>query len=149
MTRLVLVLVLVCASLPAGLSAVAAGEAKDPATEQKKVDRKTATLAEAIEDWVALLELDSAEAADRAGERWAKGDAAAEDLKRLWPELRERHAEFDYRTWIKGEKDRPAAADIADDADAFTVGGHEFGHLHTRWAKTADGWRVERVFMCR
>lgn len=35
------------------------------------------------------------------------------------------------------------------DAKTFTVGGHAFGHLHTRWVKTADGWRIERVFACR
>ena len=120
-----------------------------PPVKAPELDPTTATLAQAVGDWVDLLEVDDARAAQRAAERWAGDKEAAKDLQRLWPELQDRHAKFDYRTWIKGGKDRPASAEEIGDADTFTVGGHAFGHLHTRWVKTSEGWRITRVFVCR
>ena len=136
-------------SLACVLCMTVAAAAPNPPAKKPKLDPKTATLAEAIGDWVDMLELDDARAPQRAAERWAGNKDAAEDLRELWSQLQDRHAEFDYRTWIKGGKDRPAPAEKIGDADTFTVGGHQFGHLHTRWTKTAKGWRIARVFVCR
>lgn len=73
---------------------------------------------------------------------------AAKSLKEAWRDLRDRHHRFNYRTWITDEA-RPEAADRIGDATTFTLGGHEFGHLHVQWARTDAGWRIGRVFYCR
>jgi hypothetical protein len=144
-----LALVVVACVLCTILIAAAAAAPKGPATD-RKVDPATATLAEAVGDWIDLLELDDARASQRAADRWAADEQAAKDLRRLWSQSQDRHATFDYRTWIKGGTDRPTPqAEEIGDADTFTVGGHDFGHLHTRWRKTAKGWRIARAFECR
>ena len=110
-----------------GPISVAAGQA--PATRPegaskvvaKPVDPKSATLTEALADWVALLELDYALAPERAAARWAKDDAAAKALKENWAALVERHAEFDYERWVKGDGS-PAATHLPADATAFARG---------------------------
>jgi hypothetical protein len=109
-------------------------------------DAGKATLAIAIEAWVVLLENDD----PRAAERWAGDEAASKALKEQWAKLRECHKQYDYRKWIDGsyEPGSTGAAKIGD-AARFTVGGHSYGRLHTEWARTDDGWRVNTVWMCR
>jgi hypothetical protein len=136
----------------AGAAATAADkpqEAAKPApTTRPAVEPRTASLADAVSDWVGLLELDFANAPAAAARRWAKDGKAADELRQLWPDLQKRHAKYDYHKWATGEH-RPANDPVAGDAQSFTVGGHEYGHLHTRWVKTDAGWRIESVFMCR
>ena len=118
------------------------------ATEQRPIDPKTAQLGIAVQDFVALLEQDDAgPGVATAAERWAKDDDAAKQIKENWDRLKEAHAEFNYRRWVNEE---PFGAKyLPKETKSFTVGGHEFCHLHTQWEKTPDGWRVARVFMCR
>lgn len=126
-----------------------AGKNKPNATQPAgRVDPRTATLADAVGDWVGLLELDFPDAPATAARRWARDDEAGRDLRRLWPDLADRHARYDYRTWITGAG-RPAAATAVGDSTTFAVGGHDYGHLHTEWVKTDVGWRIARVYFCR
>lgn len=34
-------------------------------------------------------------------------------------------------------------------SDKFTLGGHEFGHLHLDFVQSATGWRLIKVWNCR
>ena len=97
-----------------------------------------ASLAEAVEAWVALLE--SGNLPD-ACERWTKDDEAAQRLTRWWDRLRECHKQYDYRNWV--EKAQHVSG------DSFKVGGHEYGYMHTDWERTPQGWRIARVYVCR
>jgi len=70
-------------------------------------------------------------------------------MQKHWALLKDCHREYDYRTWIGGKADDAAPASRIGDATKFTVGGHSFGHLHVRWEKTAKGWRIAEITMCR
>ncbi len=96
-------------------------------------------LAEAIEDWVRLLEAGNPAAASK---RWASDQEAAGQLTRWWGTLRQCHQRYDYRRWAR-------QAERLADAKAFKVGGHDYGHMHIDWERTARGWRIVRVWPCR
>jgi hypothetical protein len=112
------------------------------AKERVTVNPKTATLAEAVADWVGLLEKDE----PKAAERWLAGEKARESMGRFWGSLRELHEQHDYRSWLEKQ---PVNAKGIGSEKRFTVGGHEFGHLHVVWVKARAGWRIEDVLMCR
>ena len=95
---------------------------------------KQATLVEALEDWIVLLEKDDI---DTAQKRWANVS-----LKKWWGNVRACHKEYDYRKWLDGARH-------IGDATEFKVGGHIYGHMHVDWKKTERGWRIAEVFMCR
>ena len=105
------------------------------------------SLSEALENWVALLEQDDVKT---PAKRWAADEQAAKALEQHWPQLKQCHQDYNYRTWIDGDPHtgRPGARRVGD-ATKFTVGGHEFGHLHVNWVKRDNGWRIAGVWMCR
>ncbi len=35
------------------------------------------------------------------------------------------------------------------DKETFTLGGHEYGHLHMDFVEGDSGWRLAKVWMCR
>ena len=104
-----------------------------------------ASLAGALEDFVARVEADDV---DKAA-AWAGGEPAAGRVKAQWEALKRNHKTYDYRKWIDGRVAGGAAANAVGDGKTFTVGGHEFGHLHLVWSKTDAGWRVSDVWLCR
>jgi len=112
------------------------------AEKERAVDPKTAALSEAVADWVNSLEKDE----PKPAERWLADEKARKSMGQFWGSLREVHKQYDYRSWL--EK-RPVNAKGIADEKRFTVGGHEFGHLHVVWARTDAGWRIHDVFMCR
>lgn len=103
-------------------------------------------LAEALEEWVGLLEKGDVKAAGR----WARDADAAEAVAGRWAQLRQCHEDHDYRTWLDRDPATggPGARQIGD-VSKFTVGGHSFGHHHVDWAKGAHGWRIVDVRICR
>lgn len=104
-------------------------------------------LAEALEDWVRLLERDD----PKAAARWARDAEAARALNLQWGQLKECHEEYNYRTWLDRDPATggPGARNVGD-ATRFNVGGHSFGHLHVNWEKGSDGgWRITGVWVCR
>lgn len=105
-------------------------------------------LGAALEDWIVLLEKDDLKA---ARDRWAAGAEAADALTEHWPQLKQCHKAHDYRAWLdkRPGTEGGASADRVGDATRFTVGGHDYGHLHVTWQKTDKGWRVGKVWMCR
>lgn len=127
------------------------GAATAPATRAAAaVDPKTASLADALTDWIALLEKDDSKTATA---RWAT-NAAVGKVTAEWKALRERHKQHDYRRWIENSSDKPTtglvpggAKQIGKDT-TFRVGGHSFGHLHIMWKKTGDGWRIAGILEC-
>lgn len=129
-------------ALTLALSA-AAGRAAPPAPDAKS----PATLADALEDWVRLLEKDDVKT---AAQRWAADAEAAKVLAERWPQLKECHKDHNYRAWLDTppQSKGPGAKQIGD-ATEFTVGGHSFGHHHVVWKKTDAGWRIANVWMCR
>ena len=140
MTRNLTLIVLAFAFLtPARLSAVTPVPANEPTMAA------TTSLAAALEDWITRLEKDDA---GKAAE-WAADEATAKEVKAQWDAMKRNHKAHDYRKWIDGRAKGVPAAKAAGDAKSFTVGGHEFGHLHVGWAKTDRGWRISKVWMCR
>ena len=110
-------------------------------------DPKTASLDQAIEDWVTLLEKGDAKT---AAARWAKGGDAAKAMADAWPRLAQAHKSHDYRKWLDKLPDTGApGARRVGDAKNFTLGGHSYDHLHVEWAKGDDGWRIANVWTCR
>lgn len=103
------------------------------------IDPAKATLGEAIEDWVKLIEANDAKT---AAERWTAGEKAAGELNELWQQQCAAHKKHDYRKWIE------QAGKIGDETK-FKVGGHSVGHIHVDWIRTRSGWRIEHVWMCR
>ncbi len=98
-------------------------------------------LAEALRDWIGLIEADDAKAAST---RWAKDKAASRAMRGAWggpSGIKRAHKTYNYRKWLERAK-------AVGTARTFKVGGHEFGHLHIDWEKTADGWRIARVSHC-
>lgn len=149
------VVLLLSAALFAGAGGPSAPAAEKPVDVTKTApatrpaaDPRTAGPAEAVADWVDLLESDNPDAPATAARRWAKDGAAADQVRQFWSDLQARHAKYDYRKWATGDH-RPAGTPETGDAVKFTVGGHDYGHLHTRWVKTDAGWRIESVFVCR
>ena len=106
-----------------------------------------ASLAEALEDWVRLLEKDDAKAA--AG-RWARDPEAAKVMEERWSQLKQCHKDYDYRKWLdKDPATGGAGARGIGDATKFTVGGHSYGHVHVSWVRVDAGWRIGDVWLCR
>lgn len=99
----------------------------------------------ALEEWVKLLEKDDAGKAAA----WAADEATAKEVKAQWDAMRRNHKAHDYRKWVNGQGPGIPAAKAVGDAKSFTVGGHEFGHLHVDWSKTDRGWRITKVWLCR
>jgi len=100
---------------------------------------KAMTLADAIKDWIRLLETDDLQ---NASKRWTKNDEARKQLERFWPKLRACNQAFDYRKWLD-------EATKAEGNGAFTIGGHQYGFMYTDWVATPLGWRIQSVWMCR
>ena len=100
---------------------------------------KTATLAQALEDWIVLLEANDVGTAQK---RWAKDAAATKNMKKWWANLGDCHKQYDYRKWLDRAKQ-------IGDATHFKVGGHSFGYMHVDWEKTGHGWRIAKVWICR
>jgi len=98
-----------------------------------------AALVDAIKDWVLLLEADNLA---EASQRWCNNEDAAQQMEKFWPNLKNCHQQFDYRTWTD-------QAGKVGNSTTFTVGGHDAGHMHTVWSLTAAGWRIGEVFICR
>ncbi len=44
-----------------------------------------------------------------------------------------------------------AGKEFPQDAQDFKLGGHaqELGHIHIDFAKSANGWEIARIWMCR
>ena len=72
--------------------------------------------------------------------------ACREPLPADWvlDRLRERNAETPLVRLYAGRK-------FPADADTFKLGGHgaELGHIHIDFKRTAKGWVIERIWMCR
>jgi hypothetical protein len=126
-----------------------------PATAPSAIDPKIATLAEALEDWIGLIEKDDLKTAQ---ERWTANATAAKELAELWERVKAAHKQFDCRKWLdnrtatEGNPIRemhPGGAKQIGDATKFKVGGHGIGHLHIDWEKTDGGWRIAKVWGCR
>lgn len=125
--------------LVAGLAHAAHG--KPPAA----IDARNASLAEALQDWISLLEKDDL---PTATDRWAKDGQAGATMKQQWANLKECHKKFDYRGWIDGKGESGGAKQIGDGKN-FKVGGHDFGHTHIDWERTDAGWRIAKAWICR
>jgi hypothetical protein len=125
-------------------------QATQPAMNPAAVDPKTASLADALTDWIALLEKDDSKTATA---RWAT-NAAVGKVTAEWKALRECHKQHDYRRWIENSSDEPTTGLIPGGArrigkdTTFRVGGHGFGHLHIMWEKTHSGWRIVSILEC-
>ena len=113
-----------------------------------RADRQPPTLAQSLEDWIVLLEKDDLKT---ARDSWAAGPEAADALSQQWTQLRQCHKDHNYRAWLdkRPGAEGGAGAKEVGEATQFTVGGHEFGHLHVDWQKTDKGWRIGKVWMCR
>ncbi len=120
-------------------------------TQPAAVDPKTASLAEALEDWITLLEKDDAKAAST---RWARDANAAAQMASEWKSVRTCNETLVYRKWLDNSSNQsttrlvPGGARQIGDAVKFKVGGHSFGHLHVDWVKTEQGWRIAGVWLC-
>ena len=132
-----------CYAFPTLLAAIALACAATHAAEKNAPD----PLADALEDWIVLVEKDDAKT---AAERWASSAESAKAMAEKWPQLKQCHKEYNYRAWLDASPpaEGTGARQIGD-AARFTVGGHSFGHLHVVWRKSTAGWRVADVFMCR
>jgi len=115
-----------------------ARSASGPST-RPAADPATASLANAIEDWVTLIERDELKSAQA---RWTRDAAAARELSELWERVKAAHKRHDYRNWLDDARQ-------IDDARTFKVGGHDVDHLHIDWERTAAGWRIAKVWGCR
>ena len=116
------------------------GMVRDDEFLLEKVERPSkATLVQALEDWIILLEANNTEAAQK---RWANDTPAADQMKQWWAKLAECRKQYDYRKWLDGAKQ-------IGDAKEFKVGGHDYGHMHVDWKKTDQGWRIAKVWICR
>ena len=124
-----------------GLVAVPAlaADLAPPTTVTLAISPKTATLVQSLEDWIVLLETGEMETAQK---RWANDSATADAMKQWWAKLENCHKQYDYRKWLDGARQ-------IGDATKFKVGGHSCGYMHVDWEKTAHGWRIARVWMCR
>jgi hypothetical protein len=112
------------------------------AAEGKSKELLDVTLAR----WITLVEKDDLKSAQQLA---ATPEAAAK-LGKTWPQVRECHKQYDYRRWLERVPEGGGAgAKAVGDATSFTVGGHSFGHVHVKWEKSGEGWRIADVFMCR
>jgi hypothetical protein len=115
-------------------------------TARCAAEKSKASLPEALEHWIKLVEQDDLKAA----KQWAANPEAEKKLEQTWPQVRQCHKEYDYRRWIERQPEGGGAgAKGVGDATSFTVGGHSFGHVHVKWEKSDAGWRIADVFMCR
>ena len=122
----------------------AAGPATAPAS-QPAIEPKAANLAEAIEDWIVLLEKNDL---NTANARWARDPDAAGTMQTQWDRLRAGHQQYNYRKWLDARGRQPGAKQIGA-ARKFAVGGHTYDYLNIDWEKTDAGWRISNVWMCR
>jgi beta-lactamase regulating signal transducer with metallopeptidase domain len=126
-------------------------QATQPAMNPAAIDPKTASLADALTDWIALLEKDDAKTATA---RWVTDAPAQDKMTTNWKALRECHKQHDYRRWLENSSDESTAQLVPGGAKrigkdtAFRVGGHGFGHLHVMWEKTHSGWRIASILEC-
>lgn len=104
---------------------------------QAAIDSRTATLQQALENWISLLE-DGQQA--KAVKLWSATPKAGDEMSEMWAAAVAAHNKYDYRKWI---------SQVKGDEDKFTVGGHVITHLHIDWIKTQDGWRIRSVWKCR
>ena len=99
-----------------------------------------------LDRWITLVEKDDLKAAKQL----AAGPDSATKLEKMWAQVRQCHTQYDYRRWLeKIPEGGGAGAKAVGDATSFTIGGHSFGHVHVKWEKSGDGWRIADVFMCR
>ena len=124
---------------PSDQAATRANQLKAGIETTSAIDPNTATLAEALDDWIVLLEANDVETAQK---RWAKDSTATKTMKQWWANLGDCHKQYDYRKWLDRAKQ-------IGDAAQFKVGGHSFGHVHVDWEKTGKGWRIAKVWICR
>lgn len=96
-------------------------------------------LSAAIDHWVHLIDSDQLSQA----QAWCLNDSARQELAAWWQALRQGHEQFNYGSWSL------LAANLKRAPARFTVGGHEYGCMHTVWEPTLQGWRIARVFVCR
>ena len=111
------------------------------AADKPAVDPKSATLVEALGEWIGLLEGKDLKAITT---RWAAGDDAAKSITHYWEHTQKAHARHVYRNWL-GE----GSPEKIGDKTQFKVGGHSYQHIHVNWQKTGSGWRIAGVAMCR
>lgn len=111
--------------------------AADGSAGAKEAERP-ATLAETLDDFIAALETDSV----KAPVKFAKDEKSAKALQENWDALKKAHEAHDYRKWL-------AAAKTVEKEATFTVGGHEYDHLHVEWVKMDGGWKLGGVRLCR
>jgi beta-lactamase regulating signal transducer with metallopeptidase domain len=136
---------------PADTRPAAKDAATQPAMNPAAIDPKTASLADALTDWIALLEKDDVNAAIN---RWVRDAPACHKMTTNWKALRECHKQHDYRRWLENSSDESTAQLVPGGAKrigkdtTFRVGGHGFGHLHVMWEKTRSGWRIASILEC-
>jgi hypothetical protein len=53
-----------------------------------------------------------------------------------------RHQQRDLRERYQGKA-------FPDDADAFTIGSHNDGHVHVEFVRVERGWRLREIWLCR
>lgn len=98
-----------------------------------------ASLSEAIDDWVRLIEADEL---TKASQRWSQNEETTQQLAKWWDRLKRCHQQFDYKNWSRQAKE-------LEKPKKFTVGGHSYGYMNTVWEQTPEGWRITHVFICR
>jgi hypothetical protein len=126
-------------------AAIVAAAAREPALAGATQAERT--FAQSLEEWITLLEKDDVAT---AAKRWARDTKAADAMRQHWSRLKDCHREYDYRSWLEkhpGTGD-PGARHVGDPT-RFTVGGHDYGHLHVVWEKDDAGWRIGGVWECR
>src|SRR5687767_3647604 len=94
-------------------------------------------LADTLDQWISLLETDSA----KAPVKFASDEKAAKAMQEHWEALKKAHEKHDYRKWLESAKK------VKD--DKFVVGGHDHSHTHVEWVKTDAGWKLGAIWFCR
>ena len=144
------VLCLVTVGLMLGFppGAVAAEKPTDEAAAKPvSIDPKTATLAEAITDFGEAVQKGDLKRA----QRWTRDP---KELAEYWEYVRAQHKKFGYETWIKHARQleiRPGDVEGAPKkaSNRFTIGGHDYDHLHIVWEKREGGWRISSLITCK
>jgi hypothetical protein len=117
-----------------------------PAFTSSAVAPERASLADSLEDWVSRVEKDDPDGAAR----FARDADAARAMRERWELLKKCHADHNYRRWLDADPDtKGPGARRVQDGTRFTVGGHEYGHVHVRWDKAEDRWAIADVWLCR
>jgi hypothetical protein len=126
-------------------AAVVAAAAHEPAVAGATQSQRTS--AQSLDEWITLLEKDDVAT---AAKRWARDTEAADAMRQYWTRLKECHRKYDYRARLDNQPgaNDPGAPRVGD-ATQFTVGGHDYGHLHVAWERGDAGWRIASVRECR